>query len=91
MNTDAVQRIQQILEYQFKNPQFLHEAFLHSSAANDRLHSNERLEFLGDSVLSLVICNTLFLKIAYPSQALLVGVSCGEKCGYSEIECCDID
>ena len=60
MNTDTVQRVQQILEYQFKNPQFLHEAFLHSSAADDRLHSNERLEFLGDSVLSLVICNTLF-------------------------------
>lgn len=60
MNADTVQRIQQVLEYHFTNPQYLHEAFLHSSAADDRLHSNERLEFLGDSVLSLVICEALF-------------------------------
>ncbi|MHC4290639.1 MAG: ribonuclease III [Planctomycetota bacterium] len=60
MDADTVQQIQQVLKYQFKNPQYLHEAFLHSSAADDRLRSNERLEFLGDSVLSLVICNTLF-------------------------------
>ena len=57
MDTETVQRI---LGYQFKDPQILDEAFLHSSAASDRLRSNERMEFLGDSVLSLVICNTLF-------------------------------
>lgn len=60
MNADTVQQVQQVLDYQFKDPQFLHEAFLHSSAAGDRLESNERMEFLGDSVLSLVICDTLF-------------------------------
>lgn len=60
MNADTVQQIQSILDYQFKDPQLLHEAFLHSSAADDRRRSNERLEFLGDSVLSLVICDTLF-------------------------------
>jgi len=60
MNAESVQQIQQILDYQFKDLQFLQEALLHSSAANDRLCSNERLEFLGDSVLSLVICKTLY-------------------------------
>jgi ribonuclease-3 len=60
MDADTVRQIQQMLDYQFKNPQYLHEAFLHSSAADDRLHSNERMEFLGDSVLSLVICKTLY-------------------------------
>lgn len=60
MDIDTVRRIQQILGYHFNNPQILYEAFLHSSAADDRLHSNERLEFLGDSVLSLVICEALF-------------------------------
>jgi len=62
MDADAVRQVQQILDYQFKNPQFLEEAFLHSSAADDRLKSNERMEFLGDSVLSLVICKTLFAR-----------------------------
>ena len=60
MDIDTVQQIQRILDYQFNDPQILDEAFLHSSAANNRLRSNERMEFLGDSVLSLVICNTLF-------------------------------
>lgn len=60
MNADAVQQVQQILGHQFRDPQILDEAFLHSSAAGNRLRSNERMEFLGDSVLSLVICNTLF-------------------------------
>lgn len=60
MEADTVQQIQQILGYQFQDSQLLDEAFLHSSAAENRLLSNERMEFLGDSVLSLVICNTLF-------------------------------
>ena len=60
MNAETVQQIQQILDYQFQNPQILDEAFLHSSAAENRLCSNERMEFLGDSVLSLVICDVLF-------------------------------
>lgn len=37
------------------------EAFTHSSYANEHdLISNERLEFLGDSVLSLIVCDFLF-------------------------------
>lgn len=41
------------------------EALTHSSYANEHaLPSNERLEFLGDSILSLVVCRFLFLK--YP-------------------------
>lgn len=37
------------------------EAFTHSSYANEHnMISNERLEFLGDSVLSLIVCNFLY-------------------------------
>ena len=65
MNADTVQQIQQILDHQFEDPQILNEAFLHSSAAGNRLRSNERMEFLGDSVLSLVICDTLFRRFPH--------------------------
>ncbi|HBF35725.1 MAG TPA: ribonuclease III [Firmicutes bacterium] len=42
------------------------EAFTHSSYANEhRMPSNERLEFLGDSVLGLLVCQYLYLH--YPS------------------------
>ena len=50
--------------YQFKNIQLLQNALTHSSYANERWHnsllSNERLEFLGDSVLGMLVAEYLF-------------------------------
>jgi ribonuclease-3 len=60
MDSETLRQLQQVLEYPFQNVQILEESLLHSSAADDRVRSNERLEFLGDSILSLVICRTLF-------------------------------
>ena len=60
MDADIVRQMRTLLDYQFKNTDHLDEALTHSSLADDRLQSNERFEFLGDSVLSLVICKTLF-------------------------------
>lgn len=51
------------LNLKFKNPKLLEQAFLHRSYLNEvkaNLKSNERLEFLGDSVLSLVISYYLY-------------------------------
>lgn len=59
-NTDTLQQIETVLGYEFKDKGILAEAFTHSSAADDRLSSNERLEFLGDAVLGVVICDALF-------------------------------
>jgi len=48
----------------FDDPALLTEALVHSSYVNEHpegpLHANERLEFLGDAVLSLVMSETLF-------------------------------
>ena len=50
--------------YQFKNITLLQNALSHSSYANERWHdslkSNERLEFLGDSILGMVTAEYLF-------------------------------
>ena len=51
------------LGYQFSNPELLERALTHSSTAhvNDgRRYSNERLEFLGDRVLGLVVARMVF-------------------------------
>ncbi len=52
------------LGYEFRNPSFLSEALSHSSYANEhraqKEGSNERLEFLGDSVLGFVTAEFLF-------------------------------
>jgi len=40
----------------------LKEALTHASIADNRLTSNERMEFLGDAVLDLIICEALYQK-----------------------------
>jgi ribonuclease-3 len=56
------------LGVRFQNPALLEEALVHSSYVNENpqlhLQSNERLEFLGDAVLGLVVADELFE--AYP-------------------------
>lgn len=60
MNEKTLEQLQELLSYQFTNKSHLIEAMTHSSYADHRLESNERLEFLGDSVLALTICKRLF-------------------------------
>ena len=65
MKVETVQRAEKVLGYSFKNPQLLKESLTHASIADNRLLSNERMEFLGDAVLDLVICEALYRK--FPS------------------------
>ncbi len=60
MDNEALRQVEQIIGYKFSNRALLEKALTHSSAADSRLLSNERLEFFGDSILSVVICQTLF-------------------------------
>ena len=62
----SLSELQEALGYTFKDAELLINAMTHSSYANEATakgelsQSNERLEFLGDSVLSLVISRYLF-------------------------------
>jgi ribonuclease-3 len=60
MDEEILRQIEQIIGYNFSDKNLLVKAFTHSSAVDGRLLSNERLEFLGDSVLAVVICQALF-------------------------------
>ena len=60
MEEEALEQIEQIIGYKFKDRHLPAKAFSHSSAVENRFLSNERLEFLGDSILALVICQKLF-------------------------------
>jgi ribonuclease III len=62
VNTETIDRAEKILGYQFKNPQLLDEALTHASIADTRLKSNERMEFLGDAVLDLIVCEALYVR-----------------------------
>ncbi|MDC1141561.1 ribonuclease III [Planctomycetota bacterium] len=55
----------EVLGYEFKNYETLRIALTHSSAKSDVHPSNERMEFLGDAVLGLIVSEMLFEK--FPS------------------------
>ncbi len=62
VKSDAVTKTQRIIDYKFKDPARLELSLRHASAAPTRLESNERLEFLGDVILGMVVCERLFKK-----------------------------
>jgi ribonuclease-3 len=62
VTNDYRENAEKILGYVFKNPRLLKESLTHSSVADNRLNSNERMEFLGDAVLDLIICEALYIR-----------------------------
>ena len=57
--------LQKTLKYEFNNLQLLNKALTHKSYANEvslPLINNERFEFLGDSVLDLIVSNYMIFK-----------------------------
>src|SRR5712692_9902810 len=57
---EILEECQQTIGYRFRQPEMLRSALTHASGANTRLASNERLEFLGDAILGLIVCEELF-------------------------------
>jgi ribonuclease-3 len=59
-----MKELEEKLEYKFNNRELLRTALTHSSYANENRHSgavcNERLEFLGDSVLGMTVADYLY-------------------------------
>ena len=59
-----IKDLEAAIGYQFKNITLLQNALAHSSYANERYHnslmSNERLEFLGDSILGMLVADHLY-------------------------------
>mgnify|MGYP002683288304 CR=1 FL=1 len=57
------EEFENIIGYTFKNKELIEQALSHSSYANEKKRaggSNERLEFLGDAVLDLVVAEYLY-------------------------------
>lgn len=71
VDTDA-ERQQALIEcenrigYTFQDRNILRRGLTHSSCASTRLDCNERMEFLGDAVLGMVICEHIFHR--YPDR-----------------------
>ena len=80
-----MQELEKKLNYTFRNQELLREALNHSSYANEHrsqgLGSNERLEFLGDSVLGFVTAEYLFARHPDLPEGDLTRIRAGEEAG----------
>ena len=64
--TNKINEFEKIIQYTFKDKNNIILALTHSSYANEyknqKLRSNERLEFLGDTVLNMIISEEIYTK-----------------------------
>jgi len=61
MNPNDIKKIEEIIGYEFRDKNFLITAFTHVSYSNEfGGENNEKLEFLGDSILNFVVAEKLF-------------------------------
>lgn len=60
LDHETLERAQEALGYRFRDLSLLDSALTHASITDSRLDSNERLEFLGDAVLGMIVCDYLF-------------------------------
>ena len=70
-------QLETIIGYKFKHPELLETALTHTSYANESrapVKHNERLEFLGDSVLQIVSADYLFHAYADRPEGDSLGV-----------------
>ena len=70
----SINELEKVLDIKFKNKDLLLEAVVHRSYINEhknfKLDHNERLEFLGDAVLEIIVTEYLFKKYPNPEGEL---------------------
>lgn len=80
---ESIEKFEKTIGYTFKNKQLIYQALSHSSYANERKipgGSNERLEFLGDSVLSIVVSDYLYRHLTHIAEGELTKLRASLVC-----------
>lgn len=78
-------KLEEVIGYHFQNRKYLWAALTHSSFSNEKRNRilyehNERLEFLGDSVLSLIVSRHLFADHATFPEGMLTKLRAASVC-----------
>ena len=85
-----MQKFEEILEHEFSDKNLLRTALTHSSFANekkdDKIISNERLEFFGDSILSLIVSEYVYNKFPKLPEGELTRIRANVVCEQSLAE-----
>ena len=78
MNHKAISEIEKKIGIEFKNKNLLLQAFCHRSYLNEhpewKLGNNERLEFLGDAVIEILVTEYLFFKFPKAEEGFLTNL-----------------
>lgn len=80
---ESIEKFEKVIGYCFENKQLIYQALSHSSYANERKKpdgSNERLEFLGDSVLSIVVSEFLYKNYSHIAEGELTKLRASLVC-----------
>ena len=70
----SMEALQERIGYRFREPGLLERALTHSSYANEsrqKIECNERMEFLGDAVLSIIVADHIFHKFHLAELSLI--------------------
>jgi ribonuclease-3 len=74
MQPEKIQDLEVLLGHSFRVKNFLVNALSHSSIKNEHRPSNERLEFLGDSVLGLIVSDALYRRFPKSDEGTLTRI-----------------
>ena len=79
-STQSLLSIQEKINYKFRNETLLCQAFTHSTFSHEfdelGIQSNERLEFLGDSILNMIVAKEIYLRFPVLSEGELSKIRC---------------
>lgn len=74
MDNELLEECERAIGYEFRDRSLLVTALTHASAANTLSEQNERLEFLGDAVLGLIVCENLYARFEDHSEGELTEI-----------------
>lgn len=84
MTIDKISEFEKTIAYSFKDRELLRLAFTHSSFANEKRRgcheNNERLEFLGDAVLDMVVSEYMYRQYPQMPEGELTKLRAGVVC-----------
>ena len=82
-NQEKFEKLQKEIGYHYRDTKVMMTALSHSSYANEMkhgVHSNERLEFLGDAVLSVIVSDYLFRHYSHLEEGELTKLRASLVC-----------
>ena len=86
MNHEVISQLEEKIGYKFSNRELLKNALTHSSYSNEEkakghnIPSNERMEFLGDAVLSIIVSTHLFSELSNEREGELSKIRSAVVC-----------